>query len=69
MKALFIAINLLVGALGAALGVAVLVSLLGTADKLVFALLGVGLIALAAVCCCISRECCFAERRRERLTA
>ncbi len=68
MKALFIAINILIGTLGAALGVAILVNLFNAPDKLAFALIGVGLVALAAVCYCIGRECCFGERRPERLT-
>lgn len=68
MKTLFIAINLLIGTLGAALGVAILVNLFNVPDKLAFGLIGVGLVALAAVCYCICRECCFGERRPERLT-
>lgn len=67
MKALFIAINILIGALGAASGVAILVNLFNAPDKLAFALIGVGLVAVAAVCCCIGRECCFGERRPEHL--
>lgn len=69
MKALFITINILIGTLGAALGVTILVNLFNGPDKLAFALIGVGLVALAAVCCCIGRECCFGKRRPERLTA
>ncbi|MDO9601368.1 MAG: hypothetical protein Q8J72_10335 [Rhodocyclaceae bacterium] len=67
MKALFIAINILIGTLGAALGVAILVNLFNAPDKLAFALIGVGLLAMAAVCCCIGRACCFGERRPEHL--
>lgn len=68
MKALFIAINILIGTLGAVLGIAILVSLVNAPHKLAFALIGVGLVALAAVCYCIGRECCCGERRPDRLT-
>lgn len=69
MKALFLAINILIGTLGVALGVAILVNLFNGPDKLAFALIGVGLVALAAVCYCMGRECCLGARRPDRLTA
>jgi uncharacterized membrane protein YcjF (UPF0283 family) len=69
MKAVFIAINILIGTIGGALGISVLVNLFNTPQKLTFALVGVGLIALAAVCYCIGRECCCGVRRPDRLTA
>jgi hypothetical protein len=67
MKNLFFVLNLVISTVGAALGIAILVSVISAPQKLVFVLLGVGLVALAAVCLCISRECCIFKRRPDRL--
>jgi len=69
MKVFFFVMNLVISTLGAGLGVAILVNIVSAPQKLAFVLIGVGLVALAAVCLCIGRECCIFERRPNRLAA
>ena len=70
MKALFFAINLIIGIVGLTLGVASIVNVFGASHNYyAVALIGLGLVALAGVCLYVCGDCVCCKRKQNRLAA
>jgi hypothetical protein len=64
MKALFFAINLLIGLVGAVLGVATLVSFFGASHNFAVIVVGLTVLAMAGVCLCFCGDCLCLRRKQ-----
>lgn len=63
MKALFFAINLLIGLVGAFLGVAALVSFFGTSHSFAVIVVGLTVLSMAVVCLFFCGDCICSRRK------
>lgn len=63
MKAVFFSINLFIGMVGVAVGIAALVGMVSAAHTYTAALVGVGALALAGLCLCFCGDCLSSRRR------
>jgi hypothetical protein len=69
MKAVFFSINLVFGIAGALLGVAAILSAMGSAHSFAVAIVGMCALGLAGVCLCFCGECVLCKYIKSRRPA
>jgi hypothetical protein len=63
MKALFFAINLIIGIVGVVLGIVAILSVFGASHNYAVALVGLSVLAMAGICLCFCGDCLCNRRK------
>ena len=67
MKALFFAINLIIGIVGVVFGGAAIMSYFGASHNYAVVLVGLSVLAMAGICLCFCGDCVCMRKKQNRL--